>query len=66
MSGTVDGEISDSGIVEKVRIATEVSFVVVARVQAYCIYADFKVFPVFRQPYWISGMRQIWPEGAIL
>ncbi len=47
-------------------VAIEVSFVVSMHAQVSCIYADFEVFPVFRPPYWISGMCQIWFEGAIL
>mgnify|MGYP003461073419 FL=1 len=66
MSDNVGSAISKSGMVENMGVATEVSFVVVIHAQVSCIYADFKVFPVFRPPYWISGMCQIWSEGAIL
>ena len=30
-----------------------------------CIYVDFRPFPVFRPPYWISSMCQIWSESVI-
>ena len=66
LSGNVGSAISKSGVVKNMVVVTEVSFVVVINVHVSCIYADFKVFPVFRPPYWISGMCQIWTEGAIL
>ncbi len=66
MSENVHSAISKSGVVENVGVAVEISFVVVIHAQESCIYADIKVFPVFRSPYYISGMCQIWSEGAIL
>jgi len=42
-----------------VGVEVEISFVVVIHEQVSCIYADFKVFSVFRPPYLISGMCQI-------
>ncbi len=66
MSVNVDSAISKSGMVANVGAAIEVSFVVAVHAHVSCIYADFKEFPVFRPSYWISGMSQIWFEGAIL
>ena len=54
------------GMVENVGVAVEISLIVVMHAQESCNCADFKVFPIFRPPYWISGMCQIWFEGAIL
>ena len=51
MSGNVDNVISKSGMVENVGVAIEISFIVVIHAQESCIYADFKVFPVFRPPH---------------
>ncbi len=56
MSDNVRSAISKSGVVENVGIAVDVSVAVVIHAQESCICADFKVFPVFRPPYWISGM----------
>ena len=66
MSGHVGSVMSELGVVENVAVAVEISLVVVIQAEIACIYADFKAFPVFRPPYWISGMCQIWSEGAIL
>ena len=66
MLDNVRSLISKSGVVENVEVAVDIPFVVVIHAQVYCVYADFKVFPVFRPPYWISGVCQIWFEGAIL
>ena len=66
MLGRVGSAISKSGMVENMGAAVEISFIVVIHAQESCICADFKAFPVFRAPYWISGMCQIWFEGAIL
>ncbi len=59
MSHNVRSATSMSGVVENVGVAVEISFIVERHVQSSCICADFKVFPVFRPPYWIPGMRQI-------
>ncbi len=66
ISVNVDSAISKSGIVENVWVAVKISFVVVIHAQVSCIYADFKVFPVFRPPFRISVMCQIWIEGTVL
>ncbi len=66
MSDNVGSAIPKSSMVENMGVDTDESFVVVIHTHVSCIYADFKVFPVFRPPYWISGMCQIWSEGAIL
>ena len=57
MSDNNCSAISKSGMVENVGVpvAREISFVVVMHAQVglrigYCIYADFKVFLVFRPP----------------
>ncbi len=55
MSGNVGSELSKSGMVENMGVAVEMSFVVAIHEHVSCIYADFKEFPVFRPPYWISG-----------
>ena len=55
MSGHVGSVMSELGIVENVGVAVEISFVGVIQAAISCIYADFKAFPVFRPPYWISG-----------
>ncbi len=47
MSSNLGSAISKSGVVENMVVVTEVSFVVVIHVHVSCIYADFKVFPVF-------------------
>ncbi len=65
-SARVDSPISKPGVVENVGVAGAISFVVALQAKISCTYADFKAFPVFRPPYWISGMCQIWFEGAIL
>ena len=46
MSGNVDSAIPKSDIVENVGVAIEISFVVAIYAQVFCIYTDFKVFPV--------------------
>ncbi len=51
MSGNVGCVMSGLGVVKNVGVAVEISFVVVKQA---CIYADFKAFPVFRPPFWIS------------
>ncbi len=66
MSDNVRSALSKSGVVRNMVETVEISFVVVTHEQVSCIYANFKVFPVFRPPYWISGMCQIWFEGIIL
>ena len=66
MSDNVRSPISKSGVVGNVGVAVEIVFIVGIHAQESCIDAEFKVFPVFRPPYWISGMCQIWFEGAIL
>ena len=66
MSGRVGRVISKSGMVENVGVAVEISVVAVIHAHLSCIYADLNVFPFLRPPYWISGMCQIWFEGAIL
>ena len=52
MSVNVDSAITKSGMVENVGVAIDVLFVVAIHAQVSCICADFKVFPVFRPPYW--------------
>ncbi len=54
MSGNVGCVMSELGVVKNVGVAVEISFVVVKQAEITCIYADFKAFPVFRPPYWIS------------
>ena len=55
MSADVGSVMSELGVVENMRIAVEISFVAVIKADTACIYADFKAFPVFTPPYWISG-----------
>ena len=54
MSGNVGCVTSELGVVENVGVAVETSFVVGIQPEIACIYADFKAFPVFWPPYWIS------------
>ena len=49
-------DISESGVVKNVVVDGAISVVVVIQADISCIYADSKAFPVFRPPYWISGM----------
>ncbi len=51
MSANVGTVIFGSGLIENVGVAVEVSFVVAIHAKVSCIYADFKVFPVFRPQY---------------
>ncbi len=55
MSDNVGCVMSELGVVANVVVAGEILFVVVIQAEIACIYADFKAFPVFRPPYWISG-----------
>jgi hypothetical protein len=64
VSNNVGSAKSNTGMVDIFWVATEFSFVLVIHPQVSCIYADLKVFPVFRPPYWIFGMSQTWSEGA--
>jgi len=54
MSDHVGSVMPESGVVENMWVTVEISFVVVTQAEITCIYADFKTFPVFRPPYWIS------------
>ncbi len=50
--GTV---MSESAVGENVGVAVEISFALVIHGDIIYIYVDFKAFPVFWPPYWISG-----------
>ena len=65
MSDNVGAGMLESGKVENVGVAVEINLICSCNTtEVTCIYADRKASPVFRPPYWIPGMFQIWSESA--